>query len=223
MSIRAHLNVTGGFLETVEEVPFDETLFTELGARLAGADNLPDILNLPKRAEAELERLLTSGGSPSSLTVSAKQTVDSALTQLIEHLRERRSLESLRKPLGIDRGIVGGVVSENPIPEIWDLIKGKCGRVSIDQFFGFESLDGKLRPKFLAIAACHTVLNFVGYRTDKHMARPDAVSGILSDGIHIAHAAFCDLLISEDRRMCNKATAIYTYMALPTVVVTLER
>ncbi len=211
------------FIATVDRVPFDETLLTALIARLAGADNFSDVLTLTKRVQAQLERLLMFDGHSTLLTGSAKKTIDSALTQLIGHLREARSLEELRKPLGIDRGVVGNVKSSNPIPEIWDLIKEKCGDLTIGQFFGLETLDGKQRPKFLAIAACHTILNFIGYRTDKRIARPEDTSRILSDGVHIAHAGFCDILISEDSRTCSKAAAIYAYAALPISVVALKR
>jgi len=48
------------------------------------------------------------------------------------------------------------------------------------------------------------------------------MSRILSDGIHIAHAAFRDVLISGDRHLTDKASAIYKYAGVSTHVLWLD-
>jgi hypothetical protein len=43
----------------------------------------------------------------------------------------------------------------------------------------------------------------------------------MSDASHIGHAAFCHGLMSEDRRFCDKASAIYRYRNIGTKVIRL--
>ena len=204
-------------LVNVSEVPHDDTLFTDLIASLCGADNDEDVQTLPERVQSQLDELSAAGDCDFRV---AAQDLKPALANLVEQLNEKRSLESIREPLGINKGRVGNLDPDKAIITIWEILKDQCGGLTIDQFFGFDPLqcsDGE-RPKYLGIIACHWILNFVGYRTDKGVSRPAAIPNIMSDGSHIAHAAFCDLLISADRRLCAKASAIYKYMGIGTQV-----
>jgi hypothetical protein len=210
-------------LENIGDVVFDQTLFTDLFARFAGANNYEDVRALPERLQGQLGKLLGAGDHGRTLVPPELET---AIADLVDHLREARSLEALRKPLGIHKGRVGNLDPDNALLEIWERVKDKCGDLTMDQFFGFDSplkqQGEEERSTYQGIIACHTILNFMGYRTDKGLSDSAATPKILSDGIHIAHAAFCDLLISGDRRLTDKASAIYKYVGTGTQVVRLD-
>jgi hypothetical protein len=93
----------------------------------------------------------------------------------------------------------------------------------MDQFFGFSPIiDQGFPPSstFYKIIGGHLILSWLGYAAEKK-AR-DHITNILSDGSHIAYAAFCDGFISADRRLCKKAQAIYSYLDIATAVIRLE-
>lgn len=206
------------FSESNSEAPFDETILTDVVARLWGADNWANIEALPGRASCQIEELLANEPN-AQILASMRESLERSLGELVEGLKTRRPLDELREPLGLGKGRAGNVKSTNPIPEIWELIKDRCGGLSIDQFFGFDPLykQGYASwPTYLGIVACHNVLNSIGYNTDGHLSRPRSMARIASDGAHIAHAYFCDALISADDRLCAKASAIYSYLGART-------
>lgn len=140
-------------------------------------------------------------------------------------LSETRSLESVRQPLRTDKGKIGNPKTDNPIQEIWEVIKDKIKGVTSDQFFGFDPTNKQgydQWPVYLGIIGCHTILNFVGYGTDRGMANIENLPNIMSDASHIATAVFCDAVMSEDKRFCKKASAIYRYKNHRTQVWRLE-
>lgn len=203
------------YLQTVREVPFDETILTCLIARLGGAANYEDIKTLPERIESQLEMFL------GDRKLAASVGLESALMGLVDQLKDTRPLESLRKSLGTDGGRVGKFEPRNAIRRIWDLIEDQCGDFTAAQFFGFDPAPGQLdgnRATHVGIIACHYVLNLVGYRPDKGLSDQSTIPNILSDGRHIANAAFCQALVSADHRLCYKASAIYKYLGIGTVV-----
>jgi hypothetical protein len=53
--------------------------------------------------------------------------------------------------------------------------------------------------------------------------REKRVPANMSDAHHVAYAAFCDGLLSEDSRMCEKALAIYKYRKIGTGVVDVSK
>lgn len=204
-------------LENVGGLSVDDTILTDLIARLWGADNYADIQTLPDRIGAQLEALLPRGHE----LESAAKDLKWALAELVEQLKETRSLESVRQQLGIAPGSFSDLRPDNAIPQIWDSIKDHCAGLTCDQFFGAGTVGERVlskTPTFLEIVAYHATLNFVGYRPDKKLSRPSDTSKIVSDGRHIAYGAFCHLLISADSRLCEKASAIYKVLSVGTLV-----
>jgi len=108
------------------------------------------------------------------------------------------------------------------IDQIWGKICKKYPDISEDQFFGKKPIhqlgvEGEF-PLLLHIAQCYMALNFVGYWPDKKMSQISRIYGINSDASHVGHAAFCSALLSEDIRLCKKASAIYNYFNIPTLI-----
>jgi hypothetical protein len=203
-------------IETINEVEFDESLFTDLLGRLFGAENYRNLIDLPERLRLQVESLLIEAGVLNEFDLDSLESISTDIGSIIKNdLSETRSLESMRKPIGTSDGKIGNPKTENPIQEIWEIVRDKIEGVTAEQFFGFDPIDKQgyeKWPMYLGIVACHTVLNFVGYGADKGIASVKNLPNIMSDANHIATAAFCDAVMSEDRRFCKKASAIYTFL-----------
>jgi len=213
------------YIDAVGEVKIDESLFRSFLARLNGADNYGDVLSVPEKLGLQIKELLEPIGKWDSETAEAVGQVSADLDKMIRaQLSKTRPLETLRKPLGTHKRI-GNPKTDSPIAEIWELVSSKANGLTADQFFGFNPLDKQgydTWPLYLGIIGCYSTLNFIGYRTDRNIASEDAVANIISDAVHIAHGAFCDGLMSEDRRLCLKARAIYKFKNINTHVLRLE-
>jgi len=131
----------------------------------------------------------------------------------------------LKKWNWIIKGNIGNPKTDNPIEEIWAIISAKIQGVTADQFFGFDphSKQGySTRPLYLGIVSCYTMLNMLGYKKDKNFPKEGSFPNTFCDAKHVAHSAFCQALISEDVRLCQKAKAIYKYKNIATEVVPLK-
>jgi hypothetical protein len=198
------------YLKSVEELSFAaqaEDFLLGTVARLIGAQNWRELQGQAGPILEQLEQILPQ----------QSETADRAISELLERLHKESSLESIRTGLEVHDGRAGNFSPKEAITQIWALVERNNGGLTIDQFFGVDALDQK-RPTFLGIVGAHMILNIVGFRPDRHLAKPEALRASLSDGIHLAHAAFCDVLMSADRRMCHKASAIYSYLGVNTVV-----
>lgn len=213
-------------IDTIKSSGVDNQIVTELLGRFCGADNYQELSNLPDKLKLQLEALLSKAGILCEVDQDQIEKVSSDLRGFIENgLRETCSLESLRKFIGTDKGKVGNPKTENPIQEIWEIIGSKVGGLTSDQFFGFDPKDKQgydIWPMYLGMVGCHTVLNFVGYGTDKGISTVKNLPNIMSDATHIAIAGFCDAVMSEDARFCKKASAIFKYKSHPTQVLRVE-
>jgi hypothetical protein len=141
-------------------------------------------------------------------------------------LQEIGKIEESREGLGTHGGGAGNLaVHDNPLDEIWKLLKESVPGVTADQFFGFDPIDKQGYqewPMFLGIVGCHTVLNFIGYRPDKLLAKAEDIPGILSDDTHIAYGAYCHGIFSRDKKFIAKAKAIYRYKNIAAHVISCE-
>jgi hypothetical protein len=212
------------YLEAIHEIPFDQTPQLDLIARCLGADNFESAQSAPNRMGEHLRSILEGLGPLGEPLAARWKVTQGDLAKMIEkHLKTVQPLESIRQRFGTSRGRgTNFELTQDPILALWKLLSPYLPDMSADQFFGFDPpyMQGYVKwPLFLGIIGCHSVLNVLGYRPDKGLSKPDALPNILSDGSHIAHAAFCAALISEDRRLCAKARAIYRHKAIQTEVI----
>lgn len=211
-------------LETIGDVPVDQTPSWDLMARLFGGDNLGAAKSVPDRMDQQLRTILEGLGPLGDPLIEKWNSTKSDFTQMIaKHLSVVRSLEAMRKPLGTAKGRASNLEpQEDPIAALWHTLAPNLPGITIDQFFGFDPVDKQgydAWPLYLGIVGCHTVLNFLGFRPDKGLSSASTLPNIVSDGSHIAHAAFCSAVVSEDRRFCSKARAIYRHRGISTEVV----
>lgn len=202
-------------------------LFLPILSRLLGGEQAADLQQVPAEIQEQLTSLLESNGlldEPRSKEIEAlrrnmEKFVENDLSQVPPLSRQRAAV-------GLGRGLVGNFAEKrNPLEETWKVIAPTAPGITADQFFGFAPHAFQPQvdtPQFLGIVGCYTVLNWLGLKPDRGLAKRAALPGIQSDAAHVAHAAYCSVLLSSDARLCAKANAIYRYKNIQTQVLLLK-
>ena len=131
-------------------------------------------------------------------------------------------LPTTRAALGLKSGASGAVNASkiNPIELLWDKINPNDGEHTIESFFGnklSEDLENGI-SRVQSAALCHMMLNMIGYYPDGGLSDREKQAAIMADGNHIAYGSYCDVFLTSDLRMYNKAKAIYEYKQYPSKV-----
>jgi len=206
-----HIDAISGYEDTGE-------LIIELLLRFYGADNFKELSLTPDMLRMEVDRL-TAEANPVQRNVLLKQVdrVSSDMKLMIEEqLQERLPLEQSRSEFGLsssDRETASK--SRSPIDALWEIVKDKAGGIRQAQFFGFEAIPGTEnlpRTQDGSIAGAYTVLNLLGLRADTKLAKRDKIKNTISDSNHVGMASYCSALLSADKRLCDKANAIYVHV-----------
>lgn len=216
------------YLEAVSDCEIDQSSDLEFMARLFGAENQKEILSHPVSFESNIRALLEPHGLYDEETKNKVEKVRDELTEFVKGpLQEVGDLETAREAFGTHKGRAGNLASkDNPIEDLWNIVKKGANGITPDQYFGFDPIDKQGYenwPMFLGIVGCHTMLNVLGFRPDDGLTKTGDIPGILSDGAHIGHAAYCQGLLSRDRKLLAKARAIYRYKNIGTQVLSVER
>jgi hypothetical protein len=172
---------------------------------------------------------LLSGLKDLEMPAGFQQSFDKYIDDLSMNLRETilkikkdiLPLPEMRKKISGKR--LSELKPENGpiIEQIWELVKGMFGTLSKDQLFGYEPFQyekQEKKPFLLAVSKCYEMLNFLGYWPDEKLSSCSKMYGINSDASHVAHAGYCQMIVSADMRLCKKAQAIYEYFGTKTIV-----
>ena len=113
----------------------------------------------------------------------------------------------LQKELGINAREIGNYKPEDIFDAIEKIIMSSMKKGIKDYLILTEAFT--LSTVYITL---FNLLDIVGYRKDKNnVAR-------LYDSVHAYYAQKCDILVSNDARMCAKAKAVYHYMHVATQV-----
>lgn len=213
------------YLQNISEVPFDQSHEYQFLAGLFGADHNNELLEYPRQFKESIKSLLEDSSEIFSMLEDGIDTICEKLEGFVSgDLQNIDSLEQRREVFGMHGGRASNLANKgNPIEELWQIVRPNIKHMTADQFFGFEQLYEhyyEKLPIYLGIVGCHTVLNALGFRPDKGLSKAECIQNILSDGRHIANGAFCQVLLSRDRKLLDKASAIYKYKNIGTVPVT---
>jgi hypothetical protein len=146
------------------------------------------------------------------------------ITSVIEIFKEHdHNISTTREKIGVGKGSIGDLQGPNVLKQIWEKINPHLPGITIDQFFAFEPYsifkqDNNDWPLVVSIAGCCAVLDILGYQAEKKIRKIEQLPNVRSDSGHIAMATFCHLLLSNDKRLRNRANAIYEYKNIPTIV-----
>jgi hypothetical protein len=140
-------------------------------------------------------------------------------------ISQGNNIEKTRAMLGGGKGRFGSIKGENQLLQIWEIIKPVCGTLTSDQFFGFDPVHKfgyESVPAYLGIASCCAVLDILGFKAEKKVRRLEKLPNVRSDAAHIGMGAYCTAIVSTDRRLAERAKAIYQYKNIGTVPLILE-
>jgi hypothetical protein len=186
--------------------------------RSFGADNFKELSNTPEQLCEEIDRLtsIVDDESREHLLKKAKEVSLEMKKSIDTHLKVRRPIDQTRRAMGLtseDRK--NAEMSHSPIDEIWKIMAPSVKGVTKNQFFGFEpipGIEGLQYTQHGSIASAHIILNMLGISPDKGLTKRDKIKTVMSDGQHVGMASYCNALLSADKRFCDKARAIYTYI-----------
>jgi len=215
------------YIDAISSPEVDNSSDMEFITRLFGNDNKKRVTSCPEEFEQKVRQLLEPYGKYDNEMKIKVESVRDEFQLLVDGpLQEIGKIEESREHFKTHGGRASNLSTcENPIEEIWKMLTDFMPNMTADQFFGFDPIDKqgfKEWPMFLGIIGCHTALNFIGYSPDKGLAKTAEIDGILSDGSHIAHGAYCQAIISRDRKFNAKEKAIYRYKNIATQVLSYE-
>lgn len=193
------------------------SVFREYIVHAWGGNNL-DSLTESVRKLPNLITKLSTGDDSFRFVEEVTRVSDSLLLHLVEE-RDPISLRELWGLLGTNSSQFGDPNPAEVIPKLWERLIPHAPGASLDQVFGKAPVDTQgydQWPRFLAAIVCHSMLNTLGFRRDEHMTDVRGVARIMSDGSHLAHAMFCHVLLTEDKRFWAKARATYAYLGVAT-------
>ena len=215
------------YMESIGEVNFDEGIFDPFQVWVNGGGNADLLRSLPNRFLAQLQTL--NEYLPEDLRLCKEHISDVMFSDTLEQMiADGNDVENKRAALGGMKGRFGSIKGENQILQIWKIIKPflpSCSNLTSDHFFGFEPIPGiENEPVsiYLGIVRCCAVLDILGFKAEKKSRRIEKIANVRSDAAHIGMAAFCQALLSSDRRLTERAKAIYQYKGIGTVPLILE-
>jgi hypothetical protein len=211
------------FLEAVEEVPFDMSIIDALQAWWNGSNEVELIRQLPERWSSQLESICERLSPDLRRLIIESPGADiSALVQQI--ISQGSDIEKTRAAFGGGKGRLGDIKGDGHLMQIWEIVRQSCGDMTSDEFFGFAPSGGthEERPLFLGIGACCAVLDMLGYKAERKGRRTEKMPNVRSDAEHIAMGAYCSAIVSADRRLVERAQAIFEYKNIGTTLFLVE-
>lgn len=209
------------YMESISEVPFDESIFDPLQVWLNGGGNADLLRSLQHRISDHIQIL--NEFFPEDLRISPEYISNVMSEPLEQMISYGNDVETTRATLGGKKGHFGSIKGDNQLLQIWEIIKPflpSCNTVTSDQFFGFEQIpkiENDPVSKYLGIVRCCAVLDILGFKAEKKSRRVEALANIRCDAGHIGMAAYCQALVSSDRKLSERAKAIYQYKEIGTV------
>lgn len=112
----------------------------------------------------------------------------------------------------------GNWTEEEAIPNVSDFLKSKGVDKTFRELVLMPFSDRKEVSEYELFVAAYTMLDLLGYHSDKLSKPGSTINSVLSDAQHAYMASFCDYFITGDRRLRCKAKALYTELGIDTLV-----
>jgi len=209
------------YVETVSGTRHVASLFIEPLLTIFGADNQAQLAKTPQELIETMDELTSDADDVTrdNLMTTARQTAKDLTQSIHEHLNKQFPIDDTRKAIGMTSGKRKSLENEElPIEAIWELIEPAMDGAERDVMLGLRPnplIPNQQFTQHGAITKAHTILNLIGYSPDKSLSSRKKIKNILSDADHVGMAAYCQALLSADKRLCNKARAIYKHIELP--------
>lgn len=214
------------YIEATNEVDFSLDSFHPLISWACGGQCAEELSKLPGQFAYQLDALF--GRLPQSITRQLTSAPGEAFYELLtpaisSMLEWDNNIKSTRSFFGFEKTGVSNIGGDNPLRRIWESISPKIPQLSVEQFYGFAPLGDEQQPPttWEGIVACCTVLDVLGFHAEKKVRKLSKVPNVLSDARHIAYGAYCSGIIAGDKRMANRAKAIYEFQGITSTAMVL--
>lgn len=112
----------------------------------------------------------------------------------------------------------GNWTDKEAIPNISVFLESKGIKKSFMELVKMPFSERKSISDYEVFVAAYTMLDLLGYHSDKLSKPGSTINGLLSDAQHAFMASYCDYFITEDRRLAAKAKALYIEFGIETIV-----
>ena len=210
------------YLEATSDVELDDSLFDPFQVWVNGGGEEGPLRDLSENL-AEQIVAITSGLPLDTSEIEEKMTsIRPQFDEMVEEMiKNGNDIKKTREAFGDGKGAIGSIAGEKQIEKIWKIISPSMGEhnVTCEQFFGFDPVDKQgyeSWPPYLGIVGCCAVMDILGFQAEKKCRKMSKIQNVRSDSGHIAMGAFCSAIMSEDKRLVNRAKAIYEYKGIGT-------
>ena len=108
------------------------------------------------------------------------------------------------------------------VPNITARMKSLGIDKSFEDFVMMGFGDKKNVDDFKFFMAAYSILDMIGYKSDKLPKSSNAMNSLNTDAQHAYYAAFCDYFITQDTHLTSKALALYEEFGISTRILTLQ-
>lgn len=208
-------------LRKVEAHPFSGLSFSGAMAWFNGGGNIKDALEFPEQLGEilQMSQKAMSEASTPILESSLKKSRKRLETLVNSSFPHGNDVESWRESVGGPRTGFNDVCGARELLEIWEVIRNYVPQGSPEKFYGFELFDETDEfetPQCIGITICCTILDLLGFRAEKKRRKAIEQPNVQSDAMHIAMAAYCDVLFSADKKLIQRAQSIYEFRNIST-------
>lgn len=193
--------------------------FPIIGGMLKSVLDLP----FPVPEEARSQQLFDKMFHDLPDTPSLNDVINSGLTFVNNMLGDKSFYKSFRQTVqqsGLKLSSnAGNWKAEEVIPNISSRMRELGLNMTFEEFVlaGFGNRDKV--DDFQFFIAAYSMLDFIGYKSDKLPKPTNAMNSVSTDAQHAFYAAFCDYLITQDTHLKCKAMALYNELKIPTKII----
>lgn len=114
----------------------------------------------------------------------------------------------------------GNWEANDVVPNITARMKSLGIDKSFEDFVMMGFGDKKNVDDYKFFMAAYSILDMIGYKSDKLHKSSNAMNSVNTDAQHAYYAAFCDYFITQDAHLTSKALALYEEFGISTRILT---
>lgn len=172
--------------------------------------------------DKQLERMPTKGNITFFPNEVIKNGAD-LLNQGFQYMKEVQTRVNYNKKLSA--GIrdydalsfkrISGATPDNIHEEIDNMISKSTPQFNMDKLIEFTLQNNTQKSDLTEFISYYLTYDFMGFKQD----RGHDLRNITTDAMHAYYGSYCDVLVTNDKRMAGKAKAVYKDMKISTKVI----
>lgn len=113
---------------------------------------------------------------------------------------------------------ISGATPDNIHKEIDKMISKTSPQYNMDKLIGLTLQNNTQKTDFTEFLSYYLSYDFMGFKQD----RGHDLRNIITDAKHAYYGSYCDVLVTNDKKMAGKAKAVYKDMNISTMVIPLN-